>query len=81
MPDSVVRCPDVVGPSDGWGCPTYQKIVVKPDKLELKEKLYFGWDQANLQEVSFPVLDEVGFRALLEDGPDAARATVRETSA
>lgn len=59
VPDTVDRCPDVVGTSDGWGCPNYQKIVVKPGKLELKEKLYFAWDQATLQDVSFPVLDEV----------------------
>jgi outer membrane protein OmpA-like peptidoglycan-associated protein len=59
IPDNVDHCPDVAGPMDNWGCPAYKKIVVKKDKLELKEKLYFAWDQAVLQEVSFPVLDEV----------------------
>jgi len=59
VPDSVDRCPDVVGPLESFGCRSYTKIVVKPDKLELKEKLYFGWDQATLQEESYPVLDEV----------------------
>ena len=59
VPDKVDRCPDVVGPLDNWGCPAYQKIVIKKDKLELKEKLYFAWNQAVLQDVSFPVLDEV----------------------
>ena len=59
VPDVVDRCPDVVGTTDNWGCPAYKKLVVKPDKLELKEKLYFAWNQATLQEASFPVLDEV----------------------
>jgi Outer membrane protein and related peptidoglycan-associated (lipo)proteins len=59
VPDNVDRCPDVAGPMDNWGCPQYKKIIVQRDKLELKEKLYFAWDQAVLQEVSFPVLDEV----------------------
>jgi outer membrane protein OmpA-like peptidoglycan-associated protein len=59
VPDSVDRCPDVVGTSDNWGCPEYKKIVVRRDKLELKEKLYFAWDQATLEAASFPVLDEV----------------------
>jgi outer membrane protein OmpA-like peptidoglycan-associated protein len=59
IPDTIDRCPDVAGPMDNWGCRKYEKIVVKPDKLELKEKLYFAWDQATLQEVSYPVLDEV----------------------
>jgi outer membrane protein OmpA-like peptidoglycan-associated protein len=74
VPDNVDRCPDMAGPMDNWGCPTYKKLVVQRDKLELKEKLYFAWDQAVLQEVSFPVLDEVvqalndnkGFRVQVE---------------
>jgi outer membrane protein OmpA-like peptidoglycan-associated protein len=74
VPDNVDHCPDVAGPMDNWGCPAYKKIIVKRDKLELKEKLYFAWDQAVLQEVSFPVLDEVvlalndnkGFRVQVE---------------
>jgi outer membrane protein OmpA-like peptidoglycan-associated protein len=57
--DNVDHCPDVAGPLDNWGCHAYEKIVVKRDKLELKERLYFAWDQATLQPVSYPVLDEV----------------------
>ncbi len=59
VPDSVDRCPDVVGTADNYGCPEYKKIIVRRDKLELKEKLYFAWNQAELQDASFPVLDEV----------------------
>ncbi len=59
LPDDVDRCPDVAGPIDNFGCPRYAKIVVKPDKLELKERIQFAWDQAKLEEVSFPVLNEV----------------------
>ena len=53
------RCPDVAGTTASFGCRDYQKLVVKPDKLELKEKLYFAWDQATIQNESFPMLDEV----------------------
>lgn len=66
IPDNVDRCPDVAGPVDTWGCPPYQKIVVKPDKLELNERILFGWDQATLHNDSLPVLDEV-VRALKEN--------------
>jgi outer membrane protein OmpA-like peptidoglycan-associated protein len=74
VPDNVDRCPDLAGPMDNWGCPAYKKLVVQRDKLELKEKLYFAWDQALIQEVSYPVLDEVvqalndnkGFRVQVE---------------
>jgi outer membrane protein OmpA-like peptidoglycan-associated protein len=57
--DADDRCPDVAGPADNFGCPVYKKLTVKPDKLELNEKLYFEWDQAKLEPASFPVLDEV----------------------
>jgi len=68
LPDNVDRCPNVAGQMDSWGCPEYKKVVVKRDKLELKEKLYFGWNQATLEEASFPVLDEVV--QALKDNPD-----------
>jgi outer membrane protein OmpA-like peptidoglycan-associated protein len=57
--DNVDQCPDVAGPLENRGCRTYQKIVVGKEKLELKERLYFAWNQATLQEASYPVLDEV----------------------
>jgi outer membrane protein OmpA-like peptidoglycan-associated protein len=59
IPDKVDHCPDVAGPMDAFGCPEYKKVVVTKDKLELKEKLFFAWNQATLKEVSYPVLDEV----------------------
>jgi outer membrane protein OmpA-like peptidoglycan-associated protein len=94
VPDNVDRCPDVAGPMDNWGCPAYKKLVVQRDKLELKEKLYFAWDQAVLQEVSFPVLDEVvqalkdnkGFRVQVDghassEGADDHNQTLSEQRA
>jgi outer membrane protein OmpA-like peptidoglycan-associated protein len=93
-PDTVDRCPDVAGPMDNWGCPPYQKIVVKQDKLELKERIQFAWDQAILQDASFPVLDEVvralkdnkGFRVQVEghassEGEDDHNQTLSEKRA
>lgn len=59
VPDNVDRCPEVSGPMDNWGCPNYEKVVVKRDKLELKERLFFAWDAATLEPESYPVLDEV----------------------
>jgi outer membrane protein OmpA-like peptidoglycan-associated protein len=82
VPDSVDTCPDVAGEVKNWGCPSYDKLVVEPDKVELKEKLYFAWDQATLEERSFPVLDEVakalndnqGFHVQIEGHADASGA-------
>jgi outer membrane protein OmpA-like peptidoglycan-associated protein len=84
----------MAGPMDSWGCPAYEKIAIQRDKLELKEKLYFAWNQASLQEVSFPVLDEVvhalndnkGFRVQVEghsssDGGDERNQALSEQRA
>lgn len=57
--DDVDHCIDVAGTAERFGCPEYAKVIVKRDKLELKEKLYFQWDEATLEPVSFAALDDV----------------------
>jgi outer membrane protein OmpA-like peptidoglycan-associated protein len=59
LADDVDACPDMPGPASNAGCPIYEKIIVKPDKLELKEKIQFAWNQAVIESVSYPALDEV----------------------
>jgi outer membrane protein OmpA-like peptidoglycan-associated protein len=59
IPDKIDRCPEVPGVLENSGCPPYDKVVVKRDKLELKEKIYFAWDQATIEPVSYPLLDDV----------------------
>lgn len=92
--DAVDLCPDVRGTVDNHGCRTYKRVVVKPDKLELTEKIMFASDRAVIEEVSFPLLDEVvealqenkGFRVRMEghadsSGPDAHNQTLSEQRA
>jgi outer membrane protein OmpA-like peptidoglycan-associated protein len=57
--DTADNCPDVAGPIENSGCPAYKAVVVRPDKLVLKEKIAFAWDSALLSETSRPALDEV----------------------
>lgn len=59
IPDTIDVCPDAVGPLENAGCPPYKAVVVKRDKLELKQKIQFAWNQAVLQESSYPALDEI----------------------
>ncbi len=68
LPDHVDHCPDIAGPIDNWGCPAYQKVIVHANKLELKEKIQFAWNTPKLEEVSFPLLDEVA--QVLKDNPN-----------
>ncbi len=57
--DSVDVCPDAPGPLANQGCPVYQRILVQPDRLVLKEKILFSWDKADIEPQSYPLLDEV----------------------
>jgi len=74
LADDVDACPDMYGPASNAGCPVYEKIVVKADVLELKEKIQFAWNQSMIEPVSYPALDEVskalednkGFRVAIE---------------
>ena len=94
IPDTIDHCPDVKGVMENYGCPYYDKIIVKRDKLELKEKLYFAWDEAVLEDSSYVVLDEVvralqdnkGFRVQVEghassEGADDHNQTLSEERA
>ena len=87
-------CPDAPGPVENQGCPYYQKLVVKPNKLELKEKILFAWDKATIEPQSFPLLDEVAqalkdnktFRVRIEghtdsSGPETHNQTLSEERA
>lgn len=40
-------------------CPKYNNVVVKDNKIELKERIQFAWDKFDIQPVSYPVLNEV----------------------
>lgn len=92
--DGVDLCPDVAGTVENHGCRVYKRVVVKPDKLELTEKIMFATDRAVIEEVSFPLLDEVvqalqdnkGFRVRMEghadsSGPDARNQQLSEQRA
>lgn len=64
--DTADNCPDVVGLAENAGCPPYEKVVVKREKLEVKEKISFEWNSAKLEASSNAALDDV-VRALQDN--------------
>jgi outer membrane protein OmpA-like peptidoglycan-associated protein len=66
VPDDLDDCPDMPGPASNRGCPVFEKIVVKPDKFELKEQIQFAKNEGLIDPVSYPALDEVA-KALLDN--------------
>jgi outer membrane protein OmpA-like peptidoglycan-associated protein len=64
--DKIDKCPDVFGPIESGGCPVFEKIKVNAERIDLNEKIYFSYDKSKIEEISFPLLDEV-VRALNEN--------------
>jgi OmpA-OmpF porin, OOP family len=57
--DRLDKCPDVPGPPDNDGCPKQKYIIVRKDKIELKQKVHFATAKAKIYSDSFPMLTEV----------------------
>lgn len=92
--DTADNCPDVAGLVENVGCPPYEKVIVKREKLEVKEKIAFEWDSAKLEPASYAALDEVvralqdnrGFKVQIDghassDGNDDHNQTLSEQRA
>ena len=73
VPDKDDRCPDEPGPPENAGCPRKQTlIIVKKDRIELKQQVRFGQNKSTILRSSYPLLRQVA-RAL----KDAPGVTVR----
>ena len=72
IPDVKDKCPnqpeDFDGDQDDDGCPDlYKSIVIKEDKIELKQKIFFAFNKAKIKAQSFAMLEEVAMA--LKDHP------------
>ena len=62
------RCPDEPGPKENFGCPRKQTlIIVRKDRIELKQQIHFATNKALILKDSYRVLRQVA-RAL-KDAP------------
>ena len=62
------RCPDEPGPKENFGCPRKQTlIIVRKDRIELKQQIHFAPNKAVILKNSYRVLRQVA-RAL-KDAP------------
>ena len=67
------RCPDEPGPPENQGCPRRASglIVVRRDRIELKQQIHFQPNRARILRDSYEVLDEVA--EAIRDAPVAVR--------
>ncbi len=71
IPDLLDECPndpeDLDGHDDKDGCPDVLVVLTK-DKIELKEKVFFAFNETMILQQSYPILDAV--TAILNDHPE-----------
>jgi OmpA-OmpF porin, OOP family len=59
IPDLKDKCPNEYAETED-GCPRkYQLVVVTPQRIELKQTIYFDFNKATIRSVSFALLNEV----------------------
>ncbi|MCB9550180.1 MAG: OmpA family protein [Myxococcales bacterium] len=64
IPDAQDQCPDQPedydGDADTDGCPdVFKNIVVRADRIDLKQKIFFSTNKATIRTVSYELLNEV----------------------
>ena len=68
VPDKDDKCPDEPGPADNQGCPRKQTlIIVKKDRIELKQQVHFKPSKSVILPDSFELLRQVA--TALKDAP------------
>jgi OmpA-OmpF porin, OOP family len=74
--DPIDNCPKVRGPVENQGCPVEEKqlVIIRPQKLEILDKVYFEFDKATLLEQSFPLLNQVA--AVVKEHPEIKRVRI-----
>ena len=73
--DSADECPDVPGPLRFAGCDRAQLAVVRGDRIDIVERVYFETDRAVIRERSYPVLTNVA--DVLHRYPDIRRIEIQ----
>jgi outer membrane protein OmpA-like peptidoglycan-associated protein len=59
--DHLDNCPNEAGPADNSGCPAKQKqlVVIKADRIEIKDAVYFDSGKSTIQARSNKLLDQM----------------------
>jgi OmpA-OmpF porin, OOP family len=74
--DHLDNCPNEPGPPDNQGCPAAQKqlVVIKQDRIDIKDKIYFDSGQATIQARSNPLMDQMA--KVLNEHPEIAKVII-----
>jgi len=76
VPDRLDNCPREKGPADNHGCPRARRqiVVLREDRIDLLDKVYFSPGKARLEARSKRLLDQVA--SVLKSHPELVRVQV-----
>ena len=76
VPDHLDNCPNEAGPAANQGCPAKQKqlIVIKQDRIDIKETVYFDSGKATIQARSNALLDQMA--KVLTQHPEIVKVSI-----
>ncbi|MBN2362197.1 MAG: OmpA family protein [Deltaproteobacteria bacterium] len=72
--DRLDNCPDEAGVKENNGCQAKQLVVLKQEKIEILDKVYFAFNKAVIEKRSFKLLDNVA--AVLKAHPEILKIRV-----
>ena len=77
VPDRIDNCPLEKGPADNHGCPRAKKqlVVLREDRIEILDKVYFAFAKARIEKRSWKLLDQVA--QVLRQHPDLVAIEVQ----
>ncbi|RMG19397.1 MAG: hypothetical protein D6729_05340 [Deltaproteobacteria bacterium] len=72
--DRLDNCPNEPGVKENFGCKKKQLVVIRKDKLEILEKVYFASGKAKIRRRSYPLLDNVA--RVLKEHPEIEKVII-----
>ena len=59
VPNMLDNCPGIAGPKENYGCKESQLVILRKNQIEILEHIFFKTDSAEIEERSFPLLDNI----------------------
>jgi outer membrane protein OmpA-like peptidoglycan-associated protein len=72
--DRADHCPDEPGPVDNHGCVREPAVTISEQGLEIRDKIYFALDSAEIEPRSYPLLENIA--EVLNQHPELTRIEV-----
>lgn len=74
VPDRIDNCPDEPGTAENQGCAEVQKVIIRQNRLEILDKVYFRTGSSRIRSRSYKLLDNIA--QVINAHPEITKVTV-----